>query len=215
MMTIKIALRPATLADAKQLARLWVATFPDKFGPILGEKAEPVLCDWLRLSQRHLGTTTIAELGDEFAGFIVLETPAAPPVDDGRWLWHALQLNNGIFGALRGLVLMSLVDTQHPINPREIYIEMLGVDPAWRGQGVGSCLIQHAENMARQQGATQLTLAVASDNTPAIHLYGKMGFKVETERRSRLLKWITGHPGYYEMVKRVDRRGGDDEAMRR
>src|SRR5512139_2491839 len=112
-MTDKITLRSAILADARRLAHLWVATFPDKFGPILGVKAEPVLCDWLRLSQRHLGTTTIAELDGEFAGFIVLQTPAGSRSDDGRWLWHALQLNNGIFGALRGLVLMSLIDTQH------------------------------------------------------------------------------------------------------
>jgi ribosomal protein S18 acetylase RimI-like enzyme len=204
-MAIEIVLRPATLDDAKQLARLWVATFPDKFGPILGEKAEPVLCDWLRLSQRHLRTTTIAEFEGEFAGFIVLETPAAPASDDGRWLWHALQLNNGIFGALRGLVLMSLIDTRHLTNCREVYIEMLGVDPAWRSQGVGSCLIHHAENTARQQEVDQLTLAVASDNAPAIYLYEKMGFKVKSERRSWLLKWVTGHPGYYEMVKRLDR----------
>ncbi len=206
MMTTEINLRPAILADAKPLARLWMAAFPDKFGPILGEKAEPVLCDWLRLSQRHLKTTTIAELAGELAGFIILETPAAPHVDDGRWLWYALQLNNGIFGALRGLVLMSLINTKHLTKPDEVYIEMLGVDPTWRGQGVGSCLIRHAENTARQQGAGQLALAVVSDNTPAIHLYKKVGFKIKSEHRSRLLKWITGHRGYYEMVKRLGRR---------
>lgn len=204
-MTAEITLRPAILADAKPLARLWMATFPDKFGPILGEKAEPVLCDWLRLSQRHLGTTTIAELDGQFAGFITLETPAAPHVDDGRWLWHALQLNNSIFGALRGLVLMSLIDTQRPTNPYEVYIEMLGVDSAWRGQGVGSCLIRHAENTAHQQGAGQLALAVVSDNIPAIHLYKKLGFKIKSEHRSRRLRWVTGHCGYYEMVKRLGR----------
>jgi ribosomal protein S18 acetylase RimI-like enzyme len=182
-----------------------VATFPDKFGPILGEKAEPVLCDWLRLSRRHLKTTTIAEIGRDFAGFIALQISAMPRADDGRWLWHALQLNNGFFGALRGLVLMSLIDTRRQTRPDEVYIEMLGVDPAWRGQGVASYLMTHAETTAHQQGVKQVALAVVSDNTPAIHLYEKMGFKVNSERRSRLLKWITGHPGYYEMVKRLER----------
>lgn len=206
MMADEIIVRSATLADAKRLAQLWVATFPDKFGPILGEKAEPVLCDWLRLSQRHLKTTTVAEIGCEIAGFIVLQIPAAPRADDGRWLWHALQLNTGFLGALRGLVLMSLIDTRRQAHPDEVYIEMLGVDPVWRGQGVASCLMAHAEAMAHQQGVKQVALAVVSDNTPAIHLYEKIGFKVNSERRSRLLKWITSHPGYYEMVKRLERR---------
>jgi ribosomal protein S18 acetylase RimI-like enzyme len=154
-------------------------------------------------SQRHLRTTTIAELGDNSPALSFCKHRQRHG-DDGRWLWHALQLNNGIFGALRGLVLMSLIETQHSANPHEVYIEMLGVDPAWRYQGVGSCLIRHAENTAHQRGAGQLALAVVNDNTPAIHLYEKMGFRIKSERRNRLLKWITGHHGYYEMVKRLE-----------
>jgi ribosomal protein S18 acetylase RimI-like enzyme len=203
MVEEETTLRPAALADARELARLWVATFPDKFGPILGDKAEPVLCDWLRLSERHLQTTTVAEINGRVIGFIVLETAAAPRADDGRWLWHALQLNNGILGALRGMVLMLLVDYDYRLSEGEIYIELLGVDPDWRGQGVAHHLIAHAETVARRQNATQLALAVVSDNTPAIHLYEKIGFIIKTERRSRLLKWVTGHSGYYEMVKKL------------
>jgi ribosomal protein S18 acetylase RimI-like enzyme len=202
-MTEEIVLRQATLEDAKVLAHLWAATFPDKFGPILGDKAERVLCDWLRLSQRHLQTTTIAEIQEAVVGFIVLETPSAPRTDDGQWLWHALQLNNGIFGALRGMLLMLLIDTNHQLSDNEVYIEMLGVDHAWRGLGVARCLIEHAEEVARQQGLSQLTLAVVSDNTSAIQLYERMGFTTCAERRSRLLKWITGHAGYYEMAKQL------------
>lgn len=202
-MSSEIILRPATLADAQVLAQLWAATFPDKFGPILGDKAERVLCDWLRLSERHLQTTTLAEIGETVAGFIVLETHSAPRADDGRWLWHALQLNNGIFGALRGMLLMLLIDHYHPRHPNEIYIEMLGVDPAWRGRGVAYRLIAHAEAVARQQSATQLALAVVNDNLPAIQLYEKLGFTTQSEQRSRLLQWITGHSGYYAMVKEI------------
>lgn len=196
-----ITLRPANLADARELARLWVVTFPDKFGPILGDKAENVLYDWLRLSERHLQTTIVAEIGEKIVGFIVLETPAAPRTDDGRWLWHALQLNNGIFGALRGMLLMLLIDNNRRLSASEIYIEMLGVDPAWRGHGVAHHLIAQAEAAAHGQSATQLALLVASDNAAAIQLYEKLGFTIQAQRRSRLLKWITGHSGYYEMTK--------------
>lgn len=202
-MSQEITLRPATLADAKVLAQLWAATFPDKFGPILGDKAERVLWDWLRLSQRHLQTTTIAQVEEAVVGYIVLETPLAPHADDGRWLWHALQLNNGIFGALRGLLLMLLINKNRPVSQDEAYIEMLGVDCAWRGQGVARCLVRHAEATVHQQGLTRLTLAVVTDNLPAIQCYKKMGFTICAEQHSRPLRWITGHSGYYEMTKEL------------
>ncbi len=200
-MTGRIDLRPATAADAERLAHLWVVTFPDKFGPILGEQAERIICDWLRLSQRHLQTTTLAEMNGVIAGYVVLETPVAPHTDTGRWLWRALQLHNGIFGALRSFLLMVLIDIDHQPGRNEVYIEMLGVAPAWRGRGVGRRLISYAEQIARQHSASQLTLNVVCDNLVALNLYKKMGFTARRMRQSRMLKWITGHNGYYEMVK--------------
>ena len=203
-MTEAIKLRPAALADARRLAQLWAITFPDKFKLALGKKAEVVLYDWLRLSQRHLQTTTVAEIDELIVGFIVLETPGAPPVDDGRWLWHALQLNNGLLGALRGLLIMLLIDDHRRLGADEVYIEMLGVDPAWRGQGVARQLILHAETVADAHHTGRLTLNVMSDNRPAIHLYQKMGFKkAKPEKENLLLKWVTGHSGYYEMAKQL------------
>ena len=203
-MAEQINLRPAILADAGVLAQLWVATFPDKFGPILGDKAEAVLSDWLRLSKRHLQTTTVAEVEQGVVGFIVLETPLAPMADDGRWLWHALQLHNGIFGSLRGLLLMMLVDNNHQCGSDEVYIEMLGVASGWRGQGIARGLMRHAETVARAAGVNWLSLEVASDNKPAIQLYEKLGFELKKEHHSRILKWITGHPGFFEMAKPLD-----------
>jgi len=199
----QVTLRPATLADANVLARLWAVVFADKFGPILGDKTEPVLCDWLRLSQRHLQTTTLAEIEDAVVGFIVLETPSAPPPDDGRWLWHALQLHHGLIGALRALLLLLFVDNDHKLDKDEVYIEMLGVDPAWHGRGVASHLLHHAECVAQAEQTPHLTLNVVIDNRPALHLYKKCGFMIHAKKQSRILQWITGHAGYYEMTKMV------------
>lgn len=199
----EIRVRPATLPDAKILAHLWFITFPDKFGPVLGHNAKRVIYDWLRLSERHLQTTTVAEIEGSVIGFIVLESPTAPRPDDGRWLWQALQLHNGILGSLRGLLLMLLIDRHYPGHRDEVFIEMLGVAPALRGRGVAHRLMQHAEALARAQNINRLTLTVVSTNAPAIHLYRKLGFKTRSEQHSRLLKWITGHSGYYEMEKQL------------
>jgi ribosomal protein S18 acetylase RimI-like enzyme len=203
MATTAIKLRPATIDDAARLAHLWAVTFPDKFGPVLGKEAEAVLCDWLRLSQRHLQTTTLAQIEDTVAGFIVLETPTSARGDDGRWLWHALQLHYGLLGALRGLLLMLLIDSNYQRSENEIHIEMLGVAPVWRGHGVGWRLIEHTESLAEAQNVNILTLEVVSDNIRAIELYKKAGFVIKSKQRSYALKWITGHPGYYQMIKQI------------
>jgi ribosomal protein S18 acetylase RimI-like enzyme len=196
-------LRPATAADVETLARLWMVTFPDKFGPILGHEAEEIIRDWLRLSQRHLQTTTVVEIDQTLAGYIILETPSAPREDSGRWLWRALQLHNGILGALRSFVLMMLVDHNRRSKADEVYIEMLGVDPVWRGQGLASKLITYAETVAYAESAHRLTLNVVSDNATALKLYRKLGFETTMVRQSQILQWITGHQGYLEMVKRL------------
>jgi ribosomal protein S18 acetylase RimI-like enzyme len=200
-MAEEILLRAATVADADDLAALWMVSFPDKFGPILGEQGERVLGDWLRLSRRHLQTTTVAEVGGVIAGFIILETPAAPGADSGRWLWHALQLHNGILGALRSFVLILLIDNDYRAGQDEIYIEMLGVHPEWRGRGLAQQLIAHAEAVAQAESARRLTLNVVSNNFPALRLYQKLGFEVIQTHRSRILKWLIGHGEYYRMVK--------------
>jgi len=202
-MQAKIILRPATVTDIKKLARLWVVTFPDKFGPILGSKAERIICDWLRLSQRHLQTTTLVEVGGIVAGYIVLETPSMPRPNDGRWLWYALQLHNGIFGALRSFLFMVLIDNNRRPGTNEVCIEMLGVAPAWRGEGLAARLMAHAQEVAQSEGVDRLYLNVVSDNLAAFKLYQKMGFEIKKEHHSRILKWITGHNGFYEMVKQV------------
>jgi len=56
------------------------------------------------------------------------------------------------------------------------------VDRDWRGQGVGSALVQAAISRARSQGLHKLCLEVFVHNKAAIALYRKSGF-VEEGRR--------------------------------
>jgi len=53
----------------------------------------------------------------------------------------------------------------------------LAVDPALRGQGLASLLIERAEWQAREQGAIYMRLEVAEDNEAAIALYRKLGYE--------------------------------------
>ena len=59
----------------------------------------------------------------------------------------------------------------------EGYIASLGVDPKWRGTGVGTELLGLAENFYRAGGFKSVVLAVLVDN-PAQKMYFDRGYRV-------------------------------------
>ena len=71
----------------------------------------------------------------------------------------------------------------------------MAVDPARRGKGVASALLEGALRRLRRRRVAQLQLVVRVSNQPALAFYEKYGF--EPKRRV---------PGYYED-------GGDGIAM--
>lgn len=56
-------------------------------------------------------------------------------------------------------------------------VQNLGIDPAHRGHGLGSILLQRAALGFQSVGLQQMHLEVTTDNTAAIRLYERLGFK--------------------------------------
>ena len=63
----------------------------------------------------------------------------------------------------------------------ELHLVSITLFPTWRGHGTGSALIRHLQQEAGSL-SLPLTLSVACDNTPAISLYHKLGFKILEEK---------------------------------
>lgn len=59
---------------------------------------------------------------------------------------------------------------------RALYIDRLGVNVDYAGQGIGSLLLEKAKEAAGKSGADYLRLFVVDINQPAIRLYEKCGF---------------------------------------
>lgn len=53
------------------------------------------------------------------------------------------------------------------------------VDEMYRGRGIAFAMMQELLERGRQQGSVEFTLEVRVSNTPAIHLYEKLGFVSE------------------------------------
>jgi ribosomal protein S18 acetylase RimI-like enzyme len=56
-------------------------------------------------------------------------------------------------------------------------IQNIGIEPKHRCHGLGSILMSRAASGFRSVGLTQMHLEVTTDNTAAIRLYERLGFK--------------------------------------
>jgi GNAT superfamily N-acetyltransferase len=63
-------------------------------------------------------------------------------------------------------------------------LEDLFVEPSYRRRGVGSALLRHAEQFARDNGAGRISLTTAHTNATAQHLYVAEGYEADTVFRT-------------------------------
>jgi ribosomal-protein-alanine N-acetyltransferase len=95
----------------------------------------------------------------------------------------------------------------------EAHITTIGVDPAWRGKGLGELLLIAMVDEAFARGANWLTLEVRVSNLAAQTLYRKYGFTVHGARRryysdnneDALIMWSPSlhDPAFRERVERL------------
>lgn len=100
---------------------------------------------------------------------------------------------------ITGMILSYPIDLPPEDNPDELpapiapfvalerhsvgtwYVNALAVIPAFRGCGIGSKLLQAVENHAPAAGYNRLSIQVYAQNTGAVRLYQRLGFR-ETAR---------------------------------
>ncbi|MGB3656288.1 MAG: GNAT family N-acetyltransferase [Rivularia sp. (in: cyanobacteria)] len=63
---------------------------------------------------------------------------------------------------------------------RHAHIFLLYVTPKHRRKGIGTALMQYAENWAKERGDIQIALQVFQTNTPAINLYNQLGYQTQS-----------------------------------
>jgi ribosomal protein S18 acetylase RimI-like enzyme len=78
----------------------------------------------------------------------------------------------------------------------DFYVAGVAVDEEFRGQGVGSVILDKGINMARQRGCERVVLDVSLDNMGAKRLYERIGFKVFNKRS---YPWFGGRIGMFNM----------------
>ena len=64
-----------------------------------------------------------------------------------------------------------------PLDPDEVHVRMLGVDPGHQGRGIGRALMDAVVAEARKLGRTRITLDTTEAMVAAQRLYESMGFE--------------------------------------
>ena len=84
----------------------------------------------------------------------------------------------------------------------EFVVETLVVHPDFRGMGIGTKLLQHAEAVAATSGKHRITLGVIEENDGARRLYERCGYKLTNTQRGFPLQFI-GTSAVHTMEKSV------------
>ena len=62
---------------------------------------------------------------------------------------------------------------------KQLNIEAICVDKNYRGNGIGTLLLDYIKNVGKEQGCTDMYLTVNQENENAIKVYEKFGFEVK------------------------------------
>jgi ribosomal protein S18 acetylase RimI-like enzyme len=188
---VPVMIRAARLDDIGPILTLHREAFADKFGGAFGrggaERGVSALAAaWRRQGPVAMRGMLVAEHEGQVIGTTTVRTWEMGG-DDGGAAELAFQEELGLWGAMRSLFALSLLD--HRIERGEGFVTDVAVLAPYRRGGVARALLARAEQEARLRAKRFLGLYVSASNEGARTLYRDLGFSELRVRRS-LLAWL-------------------------
>ncbi len=102
---------------------------------------------------------------------------------------------------MRVLFNLGLLSLEDSVKADEFKVETIAVAPDFRGMGIGSALMMKAEEQARSLGMRKMTLDVICENTGAIRLYERLGYKIIRTEKGFLVRLAAKSEAVHRMEK--------------
>lgn len=188
MFKMTITIRQAQPQDAHAVVPLIIDAIGDIANRLTGEQsAEAVIRELTILFQREDNrhsylNTFVATEDEQILGILVYYYGA-----------HAIEMDAKLVQWLATKNAPSIV-IDREAHEDEAYIDTVCVAPAARGKGIGTLLLQFAEELTKQRGYTKLSLNVEIEKEDARRLYERLGFVI-TE------PWFIIDEPFHHMVK--------------
>lgn len=188
---MEILIRKAYKEDASEAIPLIMEAIGDISMQMTGETEEAAITNefiqlFIRTDNRHSYLNTyIAEMNGHVAGVLVFYTAEQAVVLDANLEEY--------LSAKKGTIVKIDVETL----PGEWYIDTVVVDPTYRGQGIGTKLLNFAEGLVKDSGGGKLSLNVEIEKYAAISLYNRLSFDT-------VCPWTIIDKPFYHMVKTVN-----------
>jgi GNAT superfamily N-acetyltransferase len=178
-----VSIRLATADDVPRIVEIVNSDTGDETIALMG--SEELAGAYRQKLVEHEGipnserVTAVAEADDRVVG--VIQYRFGDRGQHGR-LAHLRILASlvGPLGVLRRAPrLVARMRAQIPIPPGSFYLTLVQVDPAYQGDGVGTCMLEWSNAEAKRLGARRMSLTTTLTN-PAIKLYERCGYSITT-----------------------------------
>lgn len=195
MVPESVYLRPArpTIDEGRRFARFLDVAADGVFRFLLGRSYDRIIGDAYLIPAHDLSYENVvfAERGGSIAG-----TASAYSAAQHRQSTEAPLRKAAGIHVVRMIVLGALANGLlgfiDDVPDGDFYLQAVAVDEVHRGAGIGSRLIDHAEDRALAAGCSRFVLDVAESNDGARRLYERRGMTVEAKSPPLFLTPGTG-----------------------
>lgn len=192
--TVQVGIREI---DRQRAADIYHAAFARKFRPFISADAErgkrlfaqgfnPAACLAAYHDGQLLGLTGFHHDGQHLQDF---------HFDD-------FQREFGLFMGVIRYYSMVVFERESPSDT--LLMDGIAVHPDARGRGVGTLLLQHLFDFAREKGYKAIKLSVIDTNPGARRLYERMGFEATRTIDMFIFSHVFGFSKSTDMIKHLD-----------
>jgi ribosomal protein S18 acetylase RimI-like enzyme len=207
-----IKIRPFKKEDFDTVAKIILYSFRSKsisVKSLSDEKMIQLFKDARFVESEPFEGYLVAEKDQEVVGVMLLKWEKQKRIMPVKHL-NFIQLCNqyGYGNMIKLIIRFAVLNGKTSIG--ECYIEHIAVSSNFRGLGIGSMLINHANNIVNNSSnLNRITLYVSERNILAVKLYQTLGFTVKNKESSFLTYLLIKEKNWLYMVKNKD--GNKDE----